>query len=134
MKLIHQRFSRDRMIFSKLTLPWFSNQPAIYGGEPLKCIPAGVYNCIPYFSPKQQEDCWLLENVPGFTYIEIHEGNFACDATVGARGYNSNTEGCLIYGLSYNSVIPMLLDSRKAIKWLHDTIGLKSSFEIDVRD
>lgn len=130
MKIIHQRFSRDRMVFSKLTLPWLNNQPNIHGGEPLKCIPAGIYNCIPYFSPKRQEDCWLLENVPGFTYIEIHAGNYGRQV-----GQNKpDTEGCLMYGFGYNPYVPMLLQSQRAILWLRTTIGLKSNFEIDIRD
>jgi len=77
---IHQRFTKDKMVFSKLTLPWLKTHPDIYGGEPLNCIPAGIYTCVPYFSPSRKEDCWILQDVPGFTFIEIHKGNFGCDA------------------------------------------------------
>ncbi len=132
MRIIHQRFpqQRDEMIFSKLILPWIKNQPEIYGGEPSRCIPDGIYNCIPYFSPKRQEKCWILKDVPGFSEIEIHAGNYGCQI----EGHQPDTEGCLMYGMGYDANIPMLLESRKAIDWLHTTIGLQSSFEIDVRD
>jgi hypothetical protein len=35
------------------------------------CIPEGTYTCERYESPKHGE-VWLLKNVPGRTYIEIH--------------------------------------------------------------
>lgn len=130
MRAVHQRGKRDKIVPSRLGLSWLGIQPNIYGAEPLKCIPAGVYNCVPYFSPKRQEDCWLVEDTPGFTGVEVHIGNYACQ--VGE--HPSDTEACLIYGFGYDPNVPMLLDSKKAIDYLHATIGLKSSFLLDVRD
>lgn len=130
LKAIHQRGTHTQIVPSRLGLPWLGTQPNIYGAEPLKCIPAGIYTAVPYFSPKRQEHCWLLENVPGFTGIEIHVGNRACQ--VGE--HVSDTIGCLLYGFGFDSSVPMLLDSKKAIDWLHETIGLATTWLLDVRD
>jgi hypothetical protein len=65
-----------------------------YGLEPVRRIPAGTYAATLAVSPK-----WtalrgypfrvpLLANVPGFTEIEIHIGNFPED-----------TEGCTLVGM-----------------------------------
>lgn len=135
MNLIHTRFSKDSgMVFSKLTLPWLQNYPDLYGGEPLNCIPIGIYKCVPYFSPHRQEDTWLLQDVPGFDFIEIHSGNFGCATTINGLAHKSDTEGCLMYGFSLDEKIPMLLKSMPAIRYLHTIIGLKSSFGIEVRE
>lgn len=134
LKAIHQRGTRDKIVPSRLGLPWLGTQPNIYGAEPLKCIPAGVYPCVPYFSPKRQENCWLLENTPGFTGVEIHIGNFGCEAMFQGELHPSDTEACLIYGFGYDSDIPMLLESAKAIEYLHETIGLTTTWLIDIRD
>lgn len=130
MRAVHQRLTHGKIVPSRLLLPWLTTQPKIYGAEPLKCIPAGIYTCVPYFSPKRQEDCWLLENVPGFTGIEIHVGNYACEVA----GHKPDTIGCLMYGFSYDPSVPMLLDSKKAIDYLHVTIGLKSTWQLQVLD
>ena len=134
---IHQRLERsenDKMIFSKLFLPWLEVHPDIYGGEPLNCIPAGIYTCVPYFSPSRQEDCWLLQNVPGFTFIEIHSGNYGCDTWFAGNYHKADTQGCLMYGFGIDEDVPMIQRSRDAIKYLHTTIGLKSTFKIAIRD
>ena len=38
-------------------------------------IPAGDYFCVKYQSPSLKREVLLLEDVPGHTYIEIHNGN-----------------------------------------------------------
>ena len=134
MKAIHQRFSKDKMTFSKLTLPWLTSQPDIYGAEPLNCIPAGIYTCVPYFSPERKEDCWLLQNVAGHDFIEIHHGNFGCETTFNGVLHQPDTKGCLMYGFGINEDVPMIENSDKAIGYLHTTIGLKTTWKIDVRD
>lgn len=131
---IHERFTNDKMVFSKLSLPWLKTHPDIYGGEPLNCIPAGIYTCVPYFSPSQKEDCWLLQDVPGFTFIEIHVGNYGCDTWYAGNYHKTDTRGCLMYGFGIDESIPMIQRSRDAIAYLHTTIGLKSTFKIDIRD
>ena len=60
-----------------------------------KCIPAGVYKASIYISPRwtaiKRYDFRvpLLHDVPGFSDIEIHIGN-----------YPDNTEGCTLVGTS----------------------------------
>ena len=51
------------------------------------CIPYGNYQVIVAFSPHFNRDMPLLVNVPGYTGVEIHWGN-----------YPKNTEGCLLVG------------------------------------
>jgi hypothetical protein len=63
--------------------PWLDNAPNV------SCIPVGVYKARRYFSPSRHEDCWMLEDVPGRTYIQIHTAN-----------YPRHVEGCIGVGLS----------------------------------
>ncbi len=50
-------------------------------------IPAGVYTCERYKSPKHGYDVFRLLDVPGSDYDEIHIGN-----------YNSDSDGCILIG------------------------------------
>lgn len=54
--------------------------------EFLPKVPAGVYTCCLYASPKHGT-VWMLQNVPNATYIEIHIGNF-----------NQDSNGCILLG------------------------------------
>ena len=56
-------------------------------GKPY-CIPAGSYEVEPRFSPHMQAQVLAVKNVPGFTGIEIHAGNFPSD-----------THGCTVVGM-----------------------------------
>lgn len=51
------------------------------------CIPVGRYEVRITHSPKFNRDLPLLVDVPGFSGVRIHPGNFASD-----------TEGCLLPG------------------------------------
>lgn len=51
--------------------PWADNHPQT------SCIPAGLYAVEPYISPSKSYEVWLLKDVPGRSYIEIHIANFA---------------------------------------------------------
>lgn len=51
------------------------------------CIPTGTYNVTSYLSPKRRGRVPLLEDVPGFAYVEIHVGN-----------YPKDTDACLLLG------------------------------------
>lgn len=53
------------------------------------CIPLGTYDVSIRWSEKHKRLVPHVENVPGFTEIEIHVGNFPKD-----------TEGCLLVGRS----------------------------------
>lgn len=50
-------------------------------------IPAGIYELTMRYSPKHHGNVPHVEQVPGFTDIEIHVGN-----------YPEDTEGCLLVG------------------------------------
>lgn len=64
-------------------------------GKPVKdwkikgetAIPRGTYNVVLHMSPRFKKTLPMLENVPGFEYILIHQGNWA-----------KNTEGCILVG------------------------------------
>ncbi len=142
---VHQRYSKSarKTIFSKLVIP-LPNCPDIYGHElpegnnehDISCIPAGLYTCTPYFSPSRQEKCWLLqgENLGDRKFIEIHAGNFACEVVLGGKSYTKSTDGCLIYGLSLDEAVPMICRSKSAMQWLHDNIGLETTWELEIKD
>lgn len=51
------------------------------------CIPIGTYGVVAYFSPKRGYKVPLLVNVPGFSAVEIHIGNYPAD-----------TDACLLLG------------------------------------
>ncbi len=50
-------------------------------------IPAGVYTCERYMSPKHGYEVFRLLDVPGSDYDEIHVGN-----------YNEDSDGCILVG------------------------------------
>lgn len=50
-------------------------------------IPRGTYNVVDTFSNRFRRDMLLLQNVPGFSGIRLHAGNWA-----------KNTEGCILVG------------------------------------
>jgi hypothetical protein len=54
-----------------------------------RAIPEGIYPLDIRFSPKHGRDVPHVENVPGFSEIELHIGNFPRD-----------TEGCCLLGLT----------------------------------
>jgi hypothetical protein len=53
------------------------------------CIPTGSYAVTSYYSTKNGRNVPLLNNVPGYQYVEIHQGNFPKD-----------TDGCLLLGVN----------------------------------
>jgi Family of unknown function (DUF5675) len=70
-------------------LPWKDNQRGI------SCIPAGTYQASVVHSPHLNRDVYMLANVPGRQEIEIHNGNFAGDESL---GYESQVHGCILVG------------------------------------
>lgn len=146
LRIIHQRLEvkeGDKVIFSKLAIP-LDNAPDIYGIEmpwmdnqhDISCIPAGLYTCVPYFSPKMQQKCWLLqgENLGDREFVEIHSGNFACDVQLQNGFHKKDTDGCLMYGMALDENVPMIQRSKEATGWLHDNVGLDNKFELEIRD
>lgn len=65
---------------------WPSLEPGTKGKGP---IPAGRYKITMYDSPRFKRAVPLLHDVPGFTYIEIHWGNWPRE-----------TRGCPMIGVS----------------------------------
>lgn len=74
----------DRGLTSDMTL----EQIASIKVQNQTCIPTGTYSVTSYISPKHNNTrVPLLENVPGFGYVEIHAGN-----------YPKDTDACLLLG------------------------------------
>jgi hypothetical protein len=59
----------------------------------IDCIPEGVYEVVKIYSPTKGK-CFLLNNVPGRTAVEIHIGNYA-------SGKKVDTEGCILPGMNF---------------------------------
>lgn len=62
--------------------------PTYISLEPENPIPAGIYTCVRYFSPKHQRQVYLLKDVPGHEGVELHIGNTFMD-----------TELCILVGM-----------------------------------
>ena len=68
-----------------------------------RAIPCGTYDVSIRYSPKHGRLIPHVENVPGFSEIEIHIGNFPRD-----------TEGCLLVSHSISNVPDQILGSKTA--------------------
>lgn len=130
-----QRFSNDKVTFGKMKLEWLPEHKDIYtielpknNGEHGYCITQGLYNCIPHNSPNHP-NTWEILNVPNRTSILIHQGNYACEV----NGHGSDTEGCILPGLTINESTPMVGRSVDAMKYLHELIGT-DNFSIEIKD
>lgn len=64
-------------------------------------VPVGTYTCERRRSPKFGYDLFILLDVPGHTYIEMHIGNV-----------NSDSDGCILLGTYLGT--NCILDSRIA--------------------
>lgn len=73
-------------------------------------IPTGRYKVIKYNSP-QRGWCLLVIDVPGFSMIEIHVGN-----------YPQDTDGCTLVGLTVSSQLDAINNSKIAIKALYELV------------
>ena len=70
-----------------IELPWKENK------HDVSCIPEGKYNVKKVISPTKGL-CFILENVPNRSAVEIHIGNFAA-------GKKVDTLGCILPGMSF---------------------------------
>lgn len=66
-------------------------------------IPKGEYSCSLRYSPHLKHWVLWLQDVPGFTYVYIHFGNYARD-----------TDGCILIG--YGRMKDMVTDSDNAFR------------------
>lgn len=97
-----------------IELPWRDNE------ENLSCVPEGVYDLVPYMSPKHGAT-WVL-SAPGFerTFCELHAANWA-----------EQLEGCIAFGLDHQPMLnpatgkvePAIEHSKDAIQYLLVTLG-----------
>ena len=90
-----------------LERPWADNDPEV------SCIPPGDYPLIQYNSPKHGPGTWMLQNVPGRQFVEIHIANVM-----------DELEGCIAageqFGMASSKAFPGLtrfgiINSRVAI-------------------
>jgi len=92
--------------------PWRDNEVNC------SCIPCGEYLCERALSPSRGWVYWVRE-VPGRSHIQLHVGNLAGDM---AQGLKSDTEGCLLPGLTLGQLRNQraVLDSLNALDYLCD--------------
>ena len=83
-------------------------------------IPDGTYDCIRYASPHFGYDVFVVTNVPGHQYIELHIGNTLAD-----------THGCILFALTRTDT-GLGPDSRDAFKAFMDLLKTVSSFTLVV--
>lgn len=90
--------------------------------EKESCIPEGFYQGFPYSSERFYRS-FLIENVPNRDNILIHVGNTTDDTT-----------GCILVGFQYGTLHekPAVLNSRKALTLLNETLCDKNSFDLVV--
>ncbi len=133
----------DLVTFGKLYLPWLKVQPDIYtielpwkDNEPdVSCIPAGIYTLKSYNSVKHK-DVWEYQDIPNRVYCLLHPANYACNVkdTEGHIIHLNELEGCTAVGFGIDESVPMITRSQDAMAYLRTTIGVKSTWQLDVRD
>lgn len=96
-------------------LPWRDNQ------SNLSCIPAGEYVCIPYVS-KRFGAVYLVQDVPGRSYILFHAGNYAGNSE---KGYKTDSHGCILLGMKHGSLSgqDVVLSSKVAMAKFREAMG-----------
>lgn len=93
----------DRGLTSDMTL----QQIAAIKVQNQTCIPTGTYQVTSYNSPKNKREVPLLEDVPGFAFVEIHVGNYPRD-----------TDACLLLGSTESA--DFIGNSRDTIQKFYD--------------
>lgn len=94
--------------------PWKGNAAS------MSCIPIGTYKCEKWNGTKYR-DVWELRDVPGRSYILIHQGNTIKD-----------TQGCILIGKSFGDIdgVPAILESVATLEKLRKI--LPDNFEIEI--
>jgi hypothetical protein len=70
--------------------------PNLNNKKKVSCIPEGVYTMRKITSPTKGE-CFLLDNVPDRTAIEVHIGNYI-------NGKKIDSEGCILPGGKFSDI------------------------------
>lgn len=100
---------------------FFTLEPPNRYPEKPSCVPVGDYRISFEYSPKFRRELWELKDVPGFTEVKIHMGNYARD-----------TQACPLIGLSLLRLAdgsPMLVNSLTALERFHGMLaGLKTAW------
>jgi hypothetical protein len=78
-----------------------------------RAIPAGRYPLKWRYSLKHGCNVPHVENVPGFTEVEIHIGNFGAEHVKFGKLCPPDTEACLLVGLSYAPQLPDFIGQSK---------------------
>ena len=108
---IIRRWLSDKSTIGELLLDGKSEcytlEPPIRDNKP-RAIPGGAYDVVIRYSPKHGRLIPHVEDVPGFSMIEIHVGN-----------YPKDTDGCTLVGVSVSSQPDMINSSKDAIKALY---------------
>lgn len=90
-------------------------------GSYAPAVPAGTYVCQRRRSPKFGYEVFILEEVPGHDFIEIHSGNF-----------NSDSDGCILLGITYNAAAKMITASRAAFLKFMEVESELDSFTLTI--
>lgn len=75
---------------------------------------------------------YMLLNVPGRKYVELHWGNWAGDAEM---GYNSDVDGCILQG-NHRGILngqKAITDTRNAVAQFKEEMG-NEDFELTIKD
>lgn len=103
--------AREEFLCYTLERPYKNNESFV------SCIPSGLYQVVPYSSPKHK-DCYVLLDVPEREDILIHVGNYPWE-----------TEGCIFPGLAQafknerGKNVPMVISSGAAMGRLRERFG-----------
>lgn len=88
-----------------------------FDGKPK--VPSGSYFCTLYDSPKHGYKVFMLNDVPGATFIEIHIGN-----------YNTDSDGCILLGERRSG--DMIINSQLTFNKFMDRMKGTDSFTLEV--
>lgn len=117
----------DGQKFHTGELPWRDNAPN------LSSVPAASYVCRWLWSPNFKRKLFHLQDVPGRTVIEIHNGNWCGDSTKGLR---TDVDGCILLGLGQVDDLsgqPAVTASNAALDTFHRMVGTED-FRLTIVD
>lgn len=128
----------DKAVLGSLAPLWVPSAPTIRTGEPLECIPAGIYDLIGHQGP-HKFNVWEVSNVPGHTGVLIHEGNFPVNCIFDGIARLAQSHACILIGRDVNLNIPMVLDSDETLLYLQHIFGIKArdvpmNITLEIRD